>query len=116
MKMTPTHAIYFILICFIISYFVQIGTTYGISMMPTLNNHCIVLIAPNYYEWFEFKKGDIIILKGSGKYLCKRVIKIKKNHLWVEGDNKLFSKDSREFGWIEKGQVRSKVLCKLWGY
>lgn len=110
-----SYIIYFMFACLIISYFFQIAITHGKCMIPTIKNHSIVLIEPNYYDYYDFKIGDIIIFKDSGKYLCKRIVKIKGNQLWVEGDNYYNSRDSRVFGWIEKGQVRSKVLFEIVG-
>ena len=35
-------------------------------------------------------------------------------HVWLEGDNKEFSMDSRAFGPISEGLVTGKVLYKIW--
>jgi len=85
-------------------------------MYPTLSNYNVTIIAPNYYKHFEMKIGDIVFCDANGKHLCKRIIKIKKYKVWVEGDNKSMSYDSRGFGWIDKAQVRAKLLLIIGSY
>ena len=46
------------------------------------------------------KNGDDAEKKG----LIKRVIKRDGNRIWVEGDNKTISHDSRYYGWLTIGQ------------
>ena len=106
----------FILFCYVMSYFFQIAYTSGISMYPTLSNHNVFIISPNYYKYFEMEIGDIVFCDAVGKHLCKRIIKIDGFKVWVEGDNKSMSLDSRNFGWIDVTQVRAKLLYVLWRY
>jgi type IV secretory pathway protease TraF len=53
------------------------------------------------------KVGDIVGFQLPGEKLpfIKRVIKIENGNLWVEGDNKEHSADSRVFGWITPDKV-----------
>ncbi|EDW86267.1 uncharacterized protein Dwil_GK15998 [Drosophila willistoni] len=39
---------------------------------------------------------------------------VPRGHVWVEGDNKDNSSDSRYYGPIPLGLVRSRVLCRIW--
>ena len=50
--------------------------------------------------------------------MCKRIKKIKtieKNiFIWIEGDNKKNSFDSRNFGWIKKEFIIGNVLIEIY--
>lgn len=58
------------------------------------------------------KTGDVIVLKHPILRipLLKRILKINKDLIWVEGDNKKGSYDSRDFGWINKKEIQGKVI------
>mmetsp|Transcript_13582 Transcript_13582/g.15228 ORF Transcript_13582/g.15228 Transcript_13582/m.15228 type:complete len:117 (+) Transcript_13582:158-508(+) len=43
-------------------------------------------------------------------------VEIPENHVWVEGDNKNNSRDSREFGPISMNLVQGVVTHRLWPY
>ncbi|XP_055918943.1 mitochondrial inner membrane protease subunit 1 [Eupeodes corollae] len=44
----------------------------------------------------------------------KIVAYVPKGQVWVEGDNKSNSTDSRFYGSVPEGLVQSRVLCRLW--
>lgn len=83
---------------------IQGSISEGESMMPTLPTQSCLLVDKFFYKLNNKKgiaKGNIIIAKSpvNNTYdICKRVvylenevvngIKIPKNHIWVEGDNK----------------------------
>lgn len=81
----------------------------GHSMYPTLNDGdimlCNTLITP--------KVGDIVVVKPmvitGGKYIIKRITDIKDDEIFVEGDNKDFSFDSRSFGYIPQDRILGVV-------
>lgn len=72
---------------------------------------------PNYHDgqWLVVNKmsrskaGDVVVLKYGNMVLLKRIIRLEENGFWVEGDNKDFSTDSREFGAVPKGAVVGKL-------
>ena len=55
--------------------------------------------------------GDVILPTSN---YPKLEVKIPRNQYWVEGDNRVHSIDSNEFGPISKGLVVGKVVMILW--
>ncbi|XP_037933979.1 mitochondrial inner membrane protease subunit 1 [Teleopsis dalmanni] len=114
----------------------------GPSMQPTLFTNNILFTERITLNYSVPKRGDIIIAvspTNADQYICKRVIgvpgdkiikkatsneeyKIEKNtneyvprgHIWIEGDNRENSSDSRSYGPIPLGLVKSRVLLRLW--
>jgi len=114
----------------------------GESMIPTFepygnivfvekfsSNKIFQFIFPNYKL---ISTGDIVCVGNPTNHemkLCKRIIhtegdivqlsngdeiKIPPNNLWIEGDNKDNSFDSRKFGYIPKQLVLGKVVFLIW--
>lgn len=83
------------------------------SMEPYLKEKDTVLAAKYFFS--KPKVEDVIIFRHPAPpYLfIKRITKINKEKVWVEGDNKIKSIDSREFGWIVKKDIIGKVVKKL---
>lgn len=84
----------------------------GISMEETLkNNDRVVVFKLNN----SYNIGDIIVFTNpNNKLSIKRVTKIINDLIFVEGDNKLFSVDSRDFGAIQKSSIVGKVIFKYY--
>lgn len=84
---------------------------YGPSMYPTIQSgqefELDSYLAPEVNDIISFScfqrciEGDTA--PNGEKILTKRLLKINGSCYWVEGDNKSDSYDSREFGWICKG-------------
>lgn len=136
----------FILWCIFINEFLfDFSMLEGKSMEPTFNeNGDIGLVnkTVNFKSLFfpsiaynSLKKGDIVSVINPfdhTKKLCKRIlafegetikldnfgsnIEIPPFHVWIEGDNKNNSMDSRTFGPIPKHLIIGKVYAKLWPY
>ncbi len=60
----------------------------------------------------NIKKGDVVVFSTQERECIKRVSAIKENGLYVEGDNKSQSTDSRHYGAIKKEQVVGKLIMK----
>ncbi len=109
----------------------------GESMLPTFNTYGeIVVLDKFFYKFsrFKLKKDDLVCSINPIKldsFLCKRIIKvegdeiydknddersekIKKNYIWIEGDNKDNSTDSRKFGPIHNELIRGRILLQVW--
>ncbi|MDO8620942.1 MAG: nickel-type superoxide dismutase maturation protease [Candidatus Levybacteria bacterium] len=81
----------------------------GHSMEPTLKQNKIVIVSSIPYLFKKPTIGDIVVLKRQ-KYIIKRITAIKKEQVFVIGDNKKESTDSRNFGWIKKDSILGKVI------
>lgn len=60
--------------------------------------------------FISLKPGDVVILKYNDEVLIKRILLIKKDKIFVMGDNEDNSTDSRDWGLIPISSVISKVL------
>lgn len=81
-------------------------------MKPTLLHGDIVLVNKLAYLFNKPQPGEIVIAKQKNyrHYLIKRVKRVQKNTLFIVGDNKEKSIDSRKFGWIEQKDIIGKVM------
>ena len=87
----------------------------GHSMEPTLLHGQTILVSNISYLFSKPKINDIVALRErkSGIVFIKRIVKVDGEKYFVSGDNKKDSMDSKDFGWIEKGEIVGKVLFKL---
>lgn len=82
-------------------------TVSGNSMLPTLKPGQDVLVSC----WFnKYRIGDIVVIRHESKEVVKRISKIDDRRIFVEGDNKIESTDSRKFGWIDKKDISGKLI------
>jgi|SRR3989344_5298080 len=82
-------------------------TVSGNSMFPTLEEGQDVL-SINWF--FNPKVGDIVVIKKFGREMVKRITKISRSEVFVEGDNVKESTDSRDFGPVKMENVIGKVV------
>jgi phage repressor protein C with HTH and peptisase S24 domain len=60
-----------------------------------------------------FKKltpGTVVVIRHNDLEKIKRVQKVKKDSIFVIGDNPLASTDSRSFGWLDVESVIGKII------
>ena len=110
---------FFFIYYFIHKYLFEISFLEGDSMLPTFNkNSTLVFIDKFSPIFFRPKIDQIVIVNKNGIEMCKRIKKIKtieKNiFIWIEGDNKKNSFDSRNFGWIKKEFIIGNVLIEIY--
>ena len=79
-------------------------------MLPTLKEGQDILVFNWAYFFNKPKVGDIVVVKVNGKEMIKRIQKYDGRHIFVTGDNKNDSLDSRKFGAIKKEQIIGKVI------
>lgn len=105
----------------------------GPSMEPTIQ-HNDVIIAEKYTATFkknEYKRGDIVVVRSPlnpHTFICKRIVglsgdsvrvnyfpkTVPRGHVWLQGDNKANSTDSREFGALPMGLIIGRVVYRVW--
>ncbi|RZC33990.1 mitochondrial inner membrane protease subunit 1 [Asbolus verrucosus] len=104
----------------------------GPSMEPTIYSDDILLTEHISPRFSRIDRGHIVIAKcpsNPKQHICKRVKglpgdKIKtgfnsyeivpRGHVWLEGDNSSNSADSRSYGPVPQGLIRSRALCRVW--
>ena len=89
---------------------ITIRRVHGISMDPSLSDGQIVLFLSSR----NFKVGDIVIAFVDGREVVKRITKIKGHKVFLEGDNKTSSTDSRKYGWISDVHISGKIVFPFW--
>lgn len=113
----------------------------GESMMPTLKSGTRLLVSNAYWLVGPIRDNDIVVIRGTtkGEYIIKRVFKmggesvdwynapkswtleedkikdgytVPEGSIYVIGDNRPVSEDSRYFGPVELGRVLGKVVVR----
>ncbi|KAH7491615.1 hypothetical protein PRIC1_002977 [Phytophthora ramorum] len=120
----------------------QVGETTkctGPSMLPTLNrNGDILLLDKLSPKLWKLQPGEVVIatsMSNPRNTVCKRIIaqegdtvcvrprysssevelhKIPKGYVWLEGDNKHDSNDSRYYGPVPYSMLQGRVLMRIW--
>lgn len=80
---------------------------YGRSMMPYLNPGQIVI---GHGLFKTVKPQDIVMFEHEGLEKIKRVFEVYDDTIFVVGDNKEESTDSRHFGPVPLTSVRTKIF------
>ena len=112
MKKIIKNICFYLILIFILIHF-RLVFVQGCSMEPTLKQNDM-LIVNTLNKSPEI--GDIVIIKPliyfSNNYVIKRVTKITDSQVFVEGDNKDHSYDSRMVGWIDKKDLLGTIIFK----
>ncbi|KAL3266998.1 hypothetical protein HHI36_011146 [Cryptolaemus montrouzieri] len=106
----------------------------GPSMEPTIFSNDIILTEHVTPKLQQIQIGDIVISKcpyNPEQNICKRVKglpgdKIHTNygrteivpvgHVWLEGDNSTNSTDSRNYGAVPQGLIKSRAIYKIYPF
>jgi type IV secretory pathway protease TraF len=54
--------------------------------------------------------GDVVIVNHNGTELLKRVQRLRDGEVYVIGDDRAVSTDSRDFGWLPQAAITGKVV------
>lgn len=87
----------------------------GRSMEPVYFQGDFILVA----RLGKIKRGNDVVVcdpREKGRLILKRVAKKKGRELFLEGLNKNFSTDSRNFGWIDEDEVQAKVVLRYYPF
>lgn len=79
-------------------------------MLPTLKPSQDVLVFNWAYIFSKPKKGDIVVIRVDGREIIKRVQMCHGRGIFVTGDNKRYSTDSRKFGLIDRLGIIGRVI------
>ena len=104
----------------------------GPSMEPSIHERDVLLTERVSVRMHVLPKDSVVIVRSLSdptSFICKRLIAgpgdriptdynsitfVPKGHVWLEGDNKANSSDSRSFGPVPFGLIRSRVVSKIW--
>lgn len=101
----------------------------GPSMVPTLNPEGDVVLLDRLFSKFQgIRKGDVVVatsMQNPKQTVCKRVAAlagekapcgtlVPKGHVWLLGDNRLNSTDSRQYGPVPMAMVKGRVFLRVW--
>ncbi|HSW80671.1 MAG TPA: S26 family signal peptidase [Candidatus Saccharimonadales bacterium] len=79
----------------------------GQSMSPKLRDGKIVFA---HTFTGNVKLRDIVIVSHDGIEKIKRIQDVRDDQVYIVGDNKAQSTDSRDFGWIDKTNITAKAF------
>ncbi|KAH0717705.1 hypothetical protein KY285_013736 [Solanum tuberosum] len=122
------------------SYICTFALTQGPSMLPTFNLTGDLVLAERLSTRFEkMQRGDVVLVRSPEnprKIVIKRLmgmggdtvryvvdhanngiehtIVVPDGHVWIEGDNKFNTNDSRNFGPVPYGLVQGRVFWIVW--
>lgn len=107
----------------------------GPSMLPNIRPDDVLLTEHLSVRNRKLSVGDVVICRSvtnPAQYICKRVVQLEgcpveiqtsdfvsnktvpRGHVWLEGDNKDNSTDSRSYGPVPYGLLRSRALLRVW--
>ncbi|XP_060564692.1 mitochondrial inner membrane protease subunit 1-like [Ruditapes philippinarum] len=117
----------------ITTYGVSCVTCDGKSMEPTIYHGDAYIVECVSVHRQTLKRGDVIGVKSlddPNKFICKRIVAmagdkvynevsneriwVPKGHVWLEGDNKICSHDSRHYGPVPYGLIFCKLIFRIW--
>lgn len=111
----------------------------GPSMEPTFNQGQRLLVSNAYWLVGGIKKNDIVVVKSNDEFIIKRVYalegetvdlfnipenysltegeyKVPPGKIYILGDNRPMSEDSRQFGPVDRSEILGKVIVIGFGF
>ena len=88
----------------------------GASMQPLLQSGEEILIDINAYQKAAPEIGDIIVAFHPYRLnfpIVKRIVSIRNQDFFLQGDNTVESIDSRSYGAIKLDRIIGKVICRF---
>jgi mitochondrial inner membrane protease subunit 1 len=102
-------------------------------MEPTIRGKGDVVLVSKMFNARSLRRGDVTVCispEDPNKFICKRIIGLEGDwihtdsflpnstivpvgHVWVEGDNRWVSLDSKRFGPVPMGLIQGVVICKV---
>jgi len=116
----------FFLIFFAIFNF-RVSFISGNSMLPTLKNNSMIIVDQYLFKLFTIKKEDILIFRVENDEVIKRIhglpgetietkerqLTLKKDEIYVLGDNPKESIDSRMYGPLKINNIVGKIFLSF---
>ena len=114
---------------------VDIVFTTGVSMEPMIQEGDVFLLDRTCIRKQLLNVGDVVVARSPERpqdHICKRVKGlagdtvsdhrsdsclyqyIPRGHVWLEGDNKEFSKDSRDYGPVPCGLILGRLFFRIY--
>ena len=78
-------------------------------MEPSLRDGDLVL----GWKWARSKVGDVVVVKTLERPLIKRIVRLERDKIWLEGDNAAASTDSRQLGNYLRQDIIAKMIIKF---
>lgn len=60
--------------------------------------------------FYKLKLNDLVVARVNNRLIIKRITKMNHDKLFLEGDNRSESTDSKQFGWVNKKNIIGKVI------
>ncbi len=79
-------------------------------MSPALKPGNFVLAERLTYLLRPPKVNEIIVFRKIDKFFIKRISQVLEEEVFVLGDNRFKSTDSRQFGWIKRDAIIGRVF------
>jgi len=78
----------------------------GDSMEPALHHAQVVV----FRRSGSYNPGQIVMIRQGKRELIKRIEKVRPDEVYVLGDNRDDSQDSRTFGWVPRDDILGRMF------